>query len=514
MHRLARRTARIGLVLVAAIVAATASSSAATPRPDTVAIVNGTEVTDAEYAARWPFIVGLVGSGAESQFDGQFCGGSLIDDQHVLTAAHCVRSDPYTASAPTGIRIIAKTRTLATASLGSGETGPRVVSDVFIHPDFAENEREGFRYDVAVLRLAAPITGAATIGLVQPGETALWGGGAGGVDAFIAGWGDTDPIDEGDTESKFPKRLRHATIPLRSDVGCSATVNGGYGAAFERATNLCGGTLQSGAKLGTDTCQGDSGGPLIVAAGANSYRLAGVTSWGDGCAQRTFGSYSRVDALRGWIDSIPGATDGGAAIGGPGGTMPVSTLRRTGGDFVGLTLAWSRAATGTDPERFAIWRRTLSEESGDRIEQLVGITTGTSFRATAPATRRSDAYTWIVRPVDAAGSNGPSTLLQAGPRADVIRPTSPGAPTLVRAGTNNLVVRWGAAIDRQSGIDSYEVERRIAGRAAWVTADVTSSRSTRIEELGSLQRVFVRVRATDRAGNVGPWSRARGFTTR
>src|SRR5690606_17342351 len=124
------------------------------------------------------------------------------------------------------------------------------------------------------------------------------------------------------------------------DSACSSTVGGGYGTAFERATNLCGGTLRNGTRLGTDSCQGDSGGPLTVAAPDGSWRLAGVTSWGEGCADRTYGAYSRLHALRGWIDSIPGATDGGPAAGGPGNTHAVGNLRTATSSWRTVTLAW------------------------------------------------------------------------------------------------------------------------------------------------------------------------------
>jgi secreted trypsin-like serine protease len=302
MTRHVSRALLVAIVASLALAAAAAGAATAAPsarwQPDSAAIVNGSEVSDADYASKWPFVVAIIRSTARSQFDGQFCGGSLIDDQHVLTAAHCVTFEPGTVAAASGLRVVAKARVLDDTTMGSGETIARRVSDVFINPDFATNAGDGFRNDSAILRLAEPIAGASTIGLIQPGEGALWGAGAGGVNAFVAGWGDTDPLDRGNPDGKFPMALRQTTVPLRSDATCSSTVGGGYGTAFERATNLCAGSLQTSASLGTDSCQGDSGGPLTVAAGDGTYRLVGITSWGEGCAQHNFGAYSRVDALR------------------------------------------------------------------------------------------------------------------------------------------------------------------------------------------------------------------------
>jgi hypothetical protein len=477
------------------------------------AIVNGTEVSDSDYASRWPFIVAIVRASAHSQFDGQFCGGTLIDDQHVLTAAHCVTYEPDTVAVASGLRVVAKTKTLSNSdSLGTGETGARRVIEVFIHPGFGENAGDGFHNDVAVLRLAEPVSGASTVRLIGADEGALWGAGAGGVNAFVAGWGDTDPLDKRDPDSKFPATLRQTTVPLHSDATCSATVGGGYGTAFERATNLCAGTLQSGTTLGTDSCQGDSGGPLTVSA-PDGYRQIGVTSWGEGCAEHTFGSYSRIDALRGWIASVPGALDGGTAIGGPGGTLSIANLHRDSGDYSHVKLAWDAPPGGTTPERYAVWRSTSVE--GNPAEELVGITRATSFRTSTPPTRTKNAFTWDVRPLDADGSNGPRATVKAGPTPDTKLPSRSQWTTLVRRGKDVLVVRWGKAFDRQSGLESYQVQRRVIGRGGFVTADFTSpsSPSIRLTGLRPGEHVQTRVRAFDRAGNAGNWSATRTFTT-
>ncbi|MCB0879429.1 MAG: trypsin-like serine protease [Thermoleophilia bacterium] len=514
MHMLVRTFPRVvaaaGLTLLLATVAAT-SAAGVQSQPRSARIVNGKGMSDAVFAQQWPFIVAIISARASDQYNGQYCAGSLVDDEHVVTAAHCVVVNPEVSGtqvqlAPSAIRVVAGTRTLSTVSTGSGATGARRVREIFVHPGFAVNNGKGFSNDVAVLRLAEPIPGASTIRLVQGGEDALWGNGAGGVDAQVAGWGDTDPLEQGPAGSRFPTALRSATIPVRSDALCSATVGGGYGTTFERGTNLCAGTLQSSStQLGIDSCQGDSGGPLVVDAADGSRRLAGVVSWGEGCAQHSFGAYSRIAALRGWIDGIGGATDGQPAIAGPGGTLGVAYLKRTTTTWRSVRLAWTAADAGTPPERYGIWRRTLV--SGDTADELVGITTSTHFWASSPPTRRTNAYTYVVRPLDSNGSAGPSATLRAGPRPDRLRPTVPGTVRVVGRSQTRIAFVWGRSIDRQSGMGRYQVQRRIVGRSGWRVMAYASNVPGRVT-VGGLrpgEQVQVRVRALDRAGNASVW---------
>lgn len=516
VHRQLPAVAFTMLALVGALATAhmPATAHAAADQPVAAQVVNGSTMTDTQFEARWPFIVAIVDHRSSSQFDGQFCGGTLVDDQHVVTAAHCVSAGADNPFAPTWIRVLAGSRTLDRWRMDPPESQTVRVSEIFVHPEFATNDGDGFRFDVAVLRLAEPIAGARPIQLVQSNESALWGGGAGGVSGEVAGWGDTDPTGRRSPSTRFPIDLRATTIPLHSDARCGSTVGGGFGTTFERATNLCGGTLRTGSNLGTDSCQGDSGGPLVVDAPDGTRRLAGITSWGEGCAQDTYGVYARVDSLRAWIESIPGVSDGGPAIGGPGGTLSVADLRSGQPTSSSVRLHWAAPAGGTPAERTGIWRRTLS---GARVvDEPLGITTATSFRAVVPATRRANAYTFVVRPLDADGSAGPTATLRAGPRPDRIRPTTPRSIVLVRRGTSSITVRWTAATDRQSGIARYEVQRRVIGRTGFRSLDFRGRTPARlsIRGLRTGDRVLVRVRAHDRAGNVGAWRTSHPFSPR
>jgi hypothetical protein len=142
-----------------------------------------------------------------------------------------------------------------------------------------------FQNDAAMLTLAtaAPYQPMRVVGT---GEAAKW---APGVAATIIGWGTTE------FEGPESDVLLEAQVPIISDADCDDA----YGNEFDPATMLC---AYDGEH---DTCQGDSGGPLLVPDGG-AFALAGITSWGEGCAaQGSPGVYARIGepALNTWITS-------------------------------------------------------------------------------------------------------------------------------------------------------------------------------------------------------------------
>ena len=143
------------------------------------------------------------------------------------------------------------------------------VSRIWIHPGYRSVTRGD---DVAVLTLSTSMP-YGTASYVSSSDTSVY---AAGTSARIIGWGTTY---SGGSSSN---QLRTATVPTVSDTSCS----GSYGSRYVRSDMVCAGYASGG----VDTCQGDSGGPLLIGG-----RLAGITSWGDGCAAAgSPGVYTRL----------------------------------------------------------------------------------------------------------------------------------------------------------------------------------------------------------------------------
>ena len=205
------------------------------------------------------FQVALLTKSVADNFNAQFCGGTLVKANMVVTAAHC--SDFVTAGQ---VQVLTGTRNLD----GSGVR--RNVTRIAIHPNWNPGT---FDSDVAVWQLSSSATGI-------PLATLATTDGAVGANLLVTGWG---ALTEG---GSFPINLRKVSVPLfdRTDCNDANSYSGDITARM-----LCAGRTSGG----IDSCQGDSGGPLTR--GTGNTILTGIVSWGIGCARRNLpGIYTRV----------------------------------------------------------------------------------------------------------------------------------------------------------------------------------------------------------------------------
>lgn len=240
----------------------------------------------------FPWMVALLNAAEPDPFQAQFCGGSLIAPEWVVTAAHCFFDEQ-------GKQVVSAQNLdllLGTNRLQIG-AGQRIrAAQIVLNPGYNPQVGKLGGNDIALVRLSRPVA-LATLPLVQPNQTNLT---APGTAATILGWGATFPRALDQEPSGFPRDLQQATVPIVSNAVCNAPQS--YNGTI-LDTMLCAGFPQGG----VDTCQGDSGGPLIVSSGTG-FALAGITSFGIGCAQPNFyGVYTRVSSFAGFVQSVIGS---------------------------------------------------------------------------------------------------------------------------------------------------------------------------------------------------------------
>jgi len=217
-------------------------------------IVGGVQAAKGEF----PFLVSL-----RTSWGSHFCGGSLIKKNWVLTAAHCVEGG-YLKGVAVGLLNQADTEGVEKFT----------VLEIIKHPGWDTNTMDN---DFALVKLSgdskyAPIT-------LNAKELS-------GGEFVTAGWGTTS---EGGSVSK---NLMKVSVPFVTPAACSA--------AYDGVTDsmICAGYP----KGGKDSCQGDSGGPLMIGSGSSRV-LAGVVSWGEGCARPNKpGVYAKVNGALEWIN--------------------------------------------------------------------------------------------------------------------------------------------------------------------------------------------------------------------
>merc|ERR1712110_883102 len=236
-------------------------------------IVGGGEVV--KHSIPWQ--VALVGKGS----DRPFCGGTIIDSNHILTAAHCTQGE-----SAEYLQVLTGEHDLTVAQGETRHNVKRIIS----HESYGQDT--GIDFDFSILTIDCgekiDLTDKARAACL-PTTDDISNYESSGAQFNVSGWGALQPGQSG------PDVLHVVTVPFVPDSVCKDR----YGDDQITARMICAGNTEQG---GIDSCQGDSGGPMTWRDNQGKWKIVGVVSWGISCADQQYpGVYAEVTSVLDWI---------------------------------------------------------------------------------------------------------------------------------------------------------------------------------------------------------------------
>lgn len=222
----------------------------------------------------WPWQVSLSFKGSH------VCGGVVISESFVLTAAHCIPSNDESSLVVSNWKVYVGVVSLNTLP------APHEVKRIILNEGYDSKTND---QDIALLRLETPMEFSENNRpACLPTHNQEW---RHGTECFTSGFGTTDP-----GSNEVSPTLMDVSVQIIDTNECNSAKS--YRGSVSK-NMLCAGHLDGG----RDSCQGDSGGPLVCEKDG-IWTLAGITSWGDGCGEKNKpGVYTKVTSFLPWIYS-------------------------------------------------------------------------------------------------------------------------------------------------------------------------------------------------------------------
>ncbi|XP_037032043.1 trypsin-1 isoform X2 [Bradysia coprophila] len=240
-------------------------------------VVGGTNAEESEF----PFIVSLTRRG------GHFCGATIVNDQWLLTAGHCVCNGLNRFMKPNQIKSVIGLHTMSSFKDNAIESSAfeMNIRTIVTHPDY---RCESVKDDIALLRLHKTII---FTDVVKPACILSSENNYEGDVAVVSGWGWTmEDQSTGDPANILQK----ASVNVWKNSDCQKSFREKGSDIILTENQICAGHVSGG----IDSCWADSGGPLITP----NHSLIGVVSTGVGCGRPGLpGIYTRVSKYINWI---------------------------------------------------------------------------------------------------------------------------------------------------------------------------------------------------------------------